>query len=459
MIGFIAKKASIYGEPGMSQFIAAEELRAVQTPAILLQARERRAQRLMMAYAIAGLFFMVLPGTFLGVWNLISISAHQGAAIPRAWIQAHGYAQIFGWIGTFIIGIGFYSIPKMTGRKANAAFSGWIAWWFWTAGALLRWGSGVYQWHWRTLLPLSALFELVAFAIFFVTVKHHPAPTHKGHNRLPVWIVSVLIGTAGFATGLLMNLAGTIYVSLKGNIPALPASFDSRFLALLAYGFIVPTIWGFSARWLPVFLGLEPVAERNLKLALLLIIAGVILAQLGLFHLAPWFIAVAAVLSLAAFHLFKPAERAAKTAGVHRSFPAFVRVAYLWLLIAATLGICAAYLDRANGWTGASRHALTVGFISTMVFAIGQRVLPAFAGMRVLYSPRLMLTCLLLLNLGCALRVSSEILAYEGYWAPAWNALPWSAVFELSAVTVFAANLLLTFKQPPAHELKPANAA
>jgi uncharacterized protein involved in response to NO len=191
----------------------------------------------------------------------------------------------------------------------------------------------------------------------------------------------------------------------------------------------------------------------------LLIIAGVILAQLGLFHLAPWFIAVAAVLSLAAFHLFKPAERAAKTAGVHRSFPAFVRVAYLWLLIAATLGICAAYLDRANGWTGASRHALTVGFISTMVFAIGQRVLPAFAGMRVLYSPRLMLTCLLLLNLGCALRVSSEILAYEGYWAPAWNALPWSAVFELSAVTVFAANLLLTFKQPPAHELKPANAA
>ena len=444
----------------MSQFIAPEELMTPKTPAILLRARERSAQRLMMAYAIAGLFFMVLPGTFLGVWNLLSISAHQGAAIPRAWIQAHGYAQIFGWIGTFIMGIGFYSIPKMTGRKANTAAWGWTTWWFWTAGALLRWGSGVYQWHWRTLLPLSAAFELVAFAIFFVTVKHHPAPArNSSHSGLPVWIVSVFIGTAGFATGLLMNLGGTIYVSLEGNNPAFPASFDSRFLALLAYGFIVPTIWGFSARWLPVFLGLEPVTERNLKLALLLIAVGVILAQFGLFHLAPWFVAVAAVLSIAAFHLFKPAERAAKTAGVHRSFPAFVRAAYVWLLVAAALGICAAYLDHANGWIGASRHALTVGFISTMVFAIGQRVLPAFAGMRVLYSPRLMLTCLLLLNLGCALRVSSEVLAYEGYWAPAWNALPWSAICELSAVTVFATNLLLTFKQPPAHELKPANAA
>jgi hypothetical protein len=71
--------------------------------------------------------------------------------------------------------------------------------------------------------------------------------------------------------------------------------------------------------------------------------------------------------------------------------------------------------------------------------------------MRVLYSPRLMLTCLLLLNIGCALRVSSEILAYENYWPPAWKILPVSAICELAAVTVFALNLLLTFKQPPAH--------
>jgi hypothetical protein len=100
-----------------------------------------------------------------------------------------------------------------------------------------------------------------------------------------------------------------------------------------------------------------------------------------------------------------------------------------------------------------------VGFVATMVFAIGQRILPAFAGMRVLYSPRLMLGCLLLLNVGCALRVSTEILAYEGYWPPAWHALPWSAICELVAVTAFALNLVLTFRQPPAHQMKPATAA
>jgi hypothetical protein len=86
-----------------------------------------------------------------------------------------------------------------------------------------------------------------------------------------------------------------------------------------------------------------------------------------------------------------------------------------------------------------------------MVFAIGQRILPAFGGMRLLFSTRLMLMCLLLLNIGCAVRVSSEILAYEDYWSAAWKALPWSAICELAAVTVFAANMLLTFMQPPAH--------
>jgi uncharacterized protein involved in response to NO len=430
------------------------------TPAILLQARERSAQRLMMAYAIAGLFFMLLPGTFLGVWNLISISGHHGASISAAWIQAHGHAQIFGWIGTFIMGIGFYSIPKMAGRATYSAARGWSAWVLWIPGVLLRWATGVYQWHWRAALPLSAALELSAFLIFLQAVRQHPTADPKhARQSMPTWIVAVLVGTVGLGLGLLMNLMASIYASLNGAAPVLPGSFDARFLALLAYAFIVPTIWGFSARWLPVFLGLKAINDRALRLALLISIAGVALAVAGLMHTAPWLFLIAAAVSIYAFHLFARPARRAKVVGVHRSFPSFIRVAYSWLLIATALGICAAYFDHANGWVGASRHALTVGFISTMVFSVGQRVLPAFAGMRVLYSPRLMLLCLVLLNLGCALRVSSEILAYEGYWPAAWNALPWSAICELGAVTVFAANLLLTFRQPPAHEMKPAGAA
>jgi hypothetical protein len=100
-----------------------------------------------------------------------------------------------------------------------------------------------------------------------------------------------------------------------------------------------------------------------------------------------------------------------------------------------------------------------VGFISTMVFAIGQRVLPAFCGMRVLFSPRLMFASLGLLNVGCAIRVISETGAYEGFLPSLWPLLPVSAVIEMTAVTVFAANLVLTFLQPPAHMREQVSAA
>jgi uncharacterized protein involved in response to NO len=436
----------------MSAMVSVRELQEKTVPAILLKAKEEKAQRLMMVYAITGLFFMLLPGTFLGVWNLISISEHRGEAIPASWIQAHGHAQIFGWIGTFILGIGFYSIPKMASRVPQTSSSGWAAWMLWTAGVLLRWAAGFYHLYWRVALPFSALLEFCAFLIFLVSGRgHRPSDSKQLSQRKPVWIIAVLVGTAGFGIGLLMNLLTALCVSVRGTGPEFPAASEGRLLTLLAYAFIVPTIWGFSARWLPVFLGLKPVNETALRYALVLSILGVVLAEARLSHLSPWVIALGASVAIFAFHLFGRAERPAKTVGVHASFPAFVRIAYSWLLIAVVLGICAAYFDRGNGWVGASRHALTVGFVSTMVFAIGQRVLPAFAGMRVLYSPRLMLTCLLLLNTGCLLRVTSEILAYENYWSPAWGVLPVSAICELAAVTVFALNLLLTFKQPPAH--------
>ncbi len=41
--------------------------------------REEELSRLLVAYIVAGIGFMLLPGTFLGVWNLLSISGRQAA--------------------------------------------------------------------------------------------------------------------------------------------------------------------------------------------------------------------------------------------------------------------------------------------------------------------------------------------------------------------------------------------
>lgn len=87
---------------------------------------ERLAGRLLAAFVITGLVFLALPGTLLGVLNLLSISGHESAsAAQTAWIQAHGQAQLFGWVGSFILGISIYVLPKIQGRGLKKFGEAW----------------------------------------------------------------------------------------------------------------------------------------------------------------------------------------------------------------------------------------------------------------------------------------------------------------------------------------------
>lgn len=412
-------------------------------------AREQSLSRLLMTYIVTGLIFMLLPGTFLGVWNLIKISSREAAeSISPAWIQAHGHAQLFGWVGTFILGIGFYSIPKLRKLRPFALWEGWMCWALWTLGVILRWFSNIYPWHWRVLMPVSAALELAAFLIFFQAVARH-RPAGGTPKPWEPWTFVVIAATLGLLASLLLNFGASIQLARHASSPAFPREFDQRYLIVSTWGFLVPMVWGFSSRWLPVFIGLRPLRHSFLLTALGLNTAGVVAGFFGLLAVAGVLLLAGAGIAIAAIRFFEPAAKAAKTINVHRSFPVFIRIAYGWLLIAAALGLWASLMNEAPGISGASRHALTVGFIAAMIFCVGQRVLPSFCGMRVLWSPRLMLAMLTLLMTGCTLRVASEILAYQDYAKWAWDILPVSALIELTAVTLFTINLAVTFARPP----------
>jgi uncharacterized protein involved in response to NO len=415
----------------------------------ITRARETSLSRLLMLYITTGLMFMLLPGTFLGVWNLLAISNRRAAnSVSAGWIQAHGHAQIFGWIGTFILGIGFYSIPKLRRMNPFALSAAWVCWVLWTLGVSLRWLTGAYQWQWRVVLPLSAALEIVAFSIFFYSVSGH-RPRDSGKQRLEEWVWVVIVAAVGLLVTLLINLGAALFLAFRGVSPDLPTQFDQRFLVLQTWGFLVPFVWGFSAKWLPIFLGLCPVRGRLLLLAVAVNSAGVMAAMMGWMRSAVLLLLGGIVVAVCSFRFLEPTQQPAKVKGVHPTFPVFVRVAYVWAIVAAALGIWASLVEGSHGIWGASRHALTVGFLATMVFSIGSRILPAFSGMRLLFSPKLMFLALLLLGAGCLLRVSSEILAYQGFASWAWSWLPVSAVVEMTAVTIFAINLLLTFMSRP----------
>ena len=444
-------------EAGQPLWPAASQAAAPTTPAEVIrmvQEREASLSRLLMVYVSTGLIFMLLPGTFLGVWNLLQISGNESVAfISPAWLQAHGHAQVFGWIGSFILGIGFYSIPKLRGATKPAFGAVWACWVMWTIGVSVRWLANIYLIQWRLLLPLSGALELAAFLIFFRAVSQH-RPKDSGKLGPEPWIWVVISASIGLLLSLIANLAACIYLALRGQGPALSHILDQRYLVLITWGFMVPFVWGFSTRWMSVLLGLKPVRPKLLLSALVLNFAGVAVTLLGWLAVATLLFVAGTALAIAALRMFEKAQQEPKTRGVHRSFPFFVRMAYGWLMVAALLGVGAVLWDSSGGIWGASRHALTVGFIAVMVLCVGQRILPAFAGMRLLWSTRLMFAGLFLLTVGCTLRVPSELLAYQDYASWAWSVLPVSAFLELAGITAFAMNIFGTFILEPSHAQK-----
>jgi hypothetical protein len=266
--------------------------------------------------------------------------------------------------------------------------------------------------------------------------------SHK--KGMEPWMVSVLLSTAGLTAAVIFNFVECLRLALHGVTPSFPHALDQRYLVLLGWGFLAPVVWGFSARWLPAFLSIGAPSVLALRSALMLDLLGIAFGAASLPRPAAILFTGAAVTVVFALRLAQRPHGRAKVQGIHPSFPVFIRVAYLWLVIAAAMSIWAAFADLHSGIWGASRHALTVGFAATMVFSIGPRILPHFCGVTRLFSSRLMFASLLLLQTGCTLRVSSEPLAYEGLMPLAWRVLPVSGILELSGVLIFAVNIAAT---------------
>ena len=408
---------------------------------------ERKAARALAAFILSGIFFLALPGTFLGVWNLLEISAHHAqTAASTAWIQAHGHAQLFGWVGSFILGISLYILPKFRGRQLKSFSLVWSIWGLWTAGVALRWWVGVDGAAWRFGLPASAVLELAAFVLTQRVLVFNGSETKKKKPEdLGSWFG--IWGFASLGLALILNLGLSIWLAIADHSPVFPPEWDHTFLILMVWGFAVVMAWGFSTRFITVFLGLEAPQHQAAGKFGIGIVVLLALALARQYFFADLLILALSVYAIWALRLFQKPPRPAKLSGAYRHYPAFIRLAYAWLVAGAVLGVAADLLPRATGLGGASRHAVTVGFIALLILALGPRMLPSFLNGRQLFSTRWMAASLWLLSAGCLLRVSSEAVAYS-LGGNAWSLLPISAYLEFAGVLAFAANMAVTLAQP-----------
>lgn len=371
-------------------------------------------------------------------------------------VQAHGHAQLFGWMGLFIIGMGLYFLPKLRGTKLKQTqYAPWACALL-AAGLVLHSiaqptlgflepGSG-WQYPLRAIWAASVVMEFAGIVLIARMLVETEFGGGKLSREAPVYPVLPLLRLAAASTGaaFLFNSVGTLLAVYRGDTTIAP-EWDSLVIQLMLYGLAIPMAFAFSVRNLPLFLRLampprEPVRYLGFAYAIGLVLrlapdaatianlhptwldpvgavggfvqGCVILAFVWTIDLLrrrlPWTTFRAPNTRPDLDYLRRPTRKDYPDAGEYGRFELVLYSAFTWLVFAVVLGFVRSIgaLLGNGGWipADAERHALTVGFVTMLIFGMGARLVPGFSGKRRLALPWLVSATFVLGNLAALLR-------------------------------------------------------
>ena len=412
-----------------------------------------------------------------------------GLPLGARWIalvQAHGHAQLFGWAGLFVIGVGLFFLPRLRGTTlARIELAPWTLACL-VVGIVLRAIS-------QPIMPLSSLYaalgrfgtmlsgatELVGVALFITMIvssfrRARPlspdAPIKPVRPFLALAMVSLFIST-------ILNAILSSYSALS-DLSVFPSSFDDVLTHLMIYGFIIPMAMALSVRNLPLFMRLASPPKRGLVPLFILYVIGLACRLIGQLEHGFW-LPLGEIIENATLLVFiwqldvifrrKTPWTASRTQPPanyietrpptrkhypdHEEFGRFellVISAYSWLAFACIIAIVDGAFSILGNLTlfnpDIERHAVTVGFITLLIFGMAVRMLPGFSGKSRVASTRLVMATFWLGNLTALLRVVP-------LFAPDVDgmniALGLSGAIGWLAVACLAINLHRTFKSKP----------
>jgi len=72
-------------------------------------------------FFLAGIAVVLTVGAAWGAWLLWQIGfAHRFTGVSLHQVNAHGHAQVFGWVGLFVMGFGYQMFPAIWQRRLRA---------------------------------------------------------------------------------------------------------------------------------------------------------------------------------------------------------------------------------------------------------------------------------------------------------------------------------------------------
>jgi hypothetical protein len=431
----------------------------------------------------AGIVVVLTLGAAWGALLLlrIALSGAFGTATLHE-INAHGHAQIFGWVGLFVMGFAYQAFPRFKHTSLAWPRLAHASLWLMATGLVAR----------SVLEPLiesaawlivpavvASVLEVLAVGFFATVVL---ATWRRSGKPLAVYDGFILCAITWFVVQTVYDavyFTATATAADRPQLLALVATWQGPLREIQIHGFALLMILGVSQRIFPYFFGLPAprprvalVALGLLNLALLGEVAGSLLMRLaghawtGLWYGSVLLLAGTVFWLVRDWHIFARAEHP------DRSLK-FLRAAYLWLFASLAMLVLlpayqhgllpllaptseAARIGFSHAYYGAARHAITVGFVSLMIVGVAAKVVPTLNGRDVhalskLWGP------FLLINTGCLLRVTGQVLT--DFTPMAFPVAGVSGVLEVLGLAWWGGHLWAVMAgRPSAEEVPPLEA-
>ncbi|HYV35894.1 MAG TPA: NnrS family protein [Gemmataceae bacterium] len=384
----------------------------------------------------AGIVVVLTLGAVWGAYLLLRIGfTGSFTAVGLHEINAHGHAQIFGWVGLFVMGFAYQAFPRFKHTTLRQPRLAHASLWLMLAGLITRAVLEPLAGSMPALVPLAvaaSALEVCAVGIFALVLF----ATWRGSGKpLAVYDYYVACALGWFVVQTLYDsiyLAATLMAADRQALLNLVAMWQGSLREIQIHGFALLMIVGVSQRIFPHFYGMAT-PSKNISIAALIVlntaliceVTGLLLTRSAGHGWAILWYGGALLLAGAVFVLVRSWHIFARPEFPDRSLK-FLRTAYAWLFISLGLLVllpvyqrlllpllapdsAAAQMGFSHAYYGAVRHAITVGFVSLMIMGVAAKVVPTLNGVDVHTLTRLW-GPFLLVNIGCSLRVTGQIL-------------------------------------------------
>jgi hypothetical protein len=431
---------------------------AIEHPKNSAPSLAARVDSIYRPYFMAGIVLILSAGATWGaylLWQIGLSGKFTGASLHA--VNAHGHAQIYGWVGLFIMGFSLQAFPRLWHTDMWRPRLAFCAYSLMVIGLILR-TIGMTMAGAGYALPLAlagAGLEIASIALYSAVLLKTFLKSDVSKN----WRDQPYLGFAFSSIGWFMissvfcawHMWNTMTASPGTELVWYVATYQAPLRDMQIHGLALCMILGVSIRMLPALFEVRDISPRRGWWALGILNVSV-LSEVLLFLTYRWTgnHALAALLLLPWAGLLVAVSMIAIPWKLWRPFKVydrcgkFIRASYAWLLVSLILLLLLPAYQAASGipfshaYYGAIRHSITVGCISLMIMGFAAKVVPTLNGLSTAKLSALWLP-FVLVNTGCFLRVTLQTMTD---WHPIFFALVGiSGILEVTGLAIWGIGL------------------